>query len=79
MDIRKFRAEFNLSQYEVGLMFGITPKAVSNIETGFRKPSRTISKVVGLLGSLPKVQARSLVRKLISQDASGVEGNETLR
>lgn len=65
--VKKFRAKFNLNQTDFGVLFGLTSKAVSNIETGFRKPSRTMIQILGLFASLPEAQVQEFFVKLRRQ------------
>ena len=66
-NVKDFRLKFGLNQRDFGCVFGITAKAVSNIETGFRKPSRTVLKILCLFNELPDAQVRAFISKLSVQ------------
>jgi transcriptional regulator with XRE-family HTH domain len=65
--VRTFRLRFGLSQTDFGRIFGISAKGTSNIETGFRRPSRTVEKILGLFEVLPDEQVRDFISKLTHQ------------
>ena len=73
-DIREFRKKFRLTQSELGIVLGLSPKAVSNIEIGFRKPGRSVIRLVQVINSVPSKQASIIIAKMISVESSPPRG-----
>jgi transcriptional regulator with XRE-family HTH domain len=73
-DLREFRKAFALSQKDFGSLVGLSAKAVSNIETGFRNPSRPVLRLVSLFRSVPKKQALQLIKKVLTESETTTAG-----
>lgn len=58
---KKLREKFELTQDELAVCLGVTQKAVSHYETGFRSPGPTINVVMKTLDSLPLAQANKIL------------------
>lgn len=41
-EVRRFRAAYNLTQKEMGVMLGVCEKYIYHLEKGSRKPSKTL-------------------------------------
>ena len=67
-EVKRIRERLKLSQADLAELFGLaSATVVSNIETGFRKPSATKIIMLRLLDSLPKREADELMKKMVHQ------------
>ncbi len=54
MKLKEYRTREKLTTAELGKMLGVSPSAVTNWETGFRKPDiETLVKIAQVLGCTP--------------------------
>ena len=58
---KEIREKFELTQKELADCLGLTQKAVSHYETGFRKPGATVQVLMTMLNQLPQMQAKKLL------------------
>ncbi len=58
---KEIRETFRLTQKELADCLGLTQKAVSHYETGFRKPGATVRVIMTMLSQLPHTQAKKLL------------------
>lgn len=64
-EVKRIRLKFELSQEAFAKVFGFSgPVSVSNIETGFRRPSRLLVIMLNHLDILPQTDARKLITEL---------------
>lgn len=63
--VRRVRLKLGLSQDDFAKLFALSgPGVVSNIETGYRNPSKTMLMILDVLDSLPLSEAQSLMIKM---------------
>lgn len=61
-EVKRIREKFGLSQNQFAEIFGLSGfKAVSNIETDFRHPSKLTMILLRVLDSLPEAKARAIL------------------
>jgi len=61
-EIKRVREKLNLKQHQLAELLGLASNtAVSNIETGFRKPNKLAAAFLRLLDSLPSKKAHELM------------------
>ncbi len=61
-EFKRIRMKLEMNQEQFAELLGLSGfKAVSNIETGVRNPSRLTAIILGVLDSLPKREAEELV------------------
>jgi transcriptional regulator with XRE-family HTH domain len=58
---KAIREGFGMTQDEFAVCLGLTQKAVSHYETGFRVPGSTVQVIVMALELLPPSQAKKLL------------------
>ena len=62
-EFRRIRLKFEMNQVRFAELLGLSGfKAVSNIETGVRNPSKLTSIILGVLDSLPRRKAEELIK-----------------
>ncbi len=62
-EFRRIRLKFEMNQVRFAELLGLSGfKAVSNIETGVRNPSKLTSIILGVLDSLPRRKAEELIQ-----------------
>lgn len=64
------RESLNVTQAELAQCLGLTQKAVSHYETGFRAPGATVQVVLKTLDRLPPAQAKRIfeIMSEVSED-----------
>lgn len=69
-EFKRIRMKLEMNQEQFAELLGLSGfKAVSNIETGVRNPSRLTAIILGVLDSLPKRKAEELVELMQKQGA----------
>jgi DNA-binding transcriptional regulator YiaG len=64
-EFKRIRSKLKLTQQEAARILGLSSSTVvSNIETGFRKPTKLTLSVLKILESLPESDARELANQL---------------
>ena len=74
----EIRMNLGLTQDELAKGLGLSKQTVSQYETGFRRPGKTVSIVMRVLASLPKDQANKLFRRFLGE-AQSEEGSKSSR
>lgn len=71
-EFKSLREQLQLSQEELAILFCLSGKqAVSNIETGFRNPSRLSSVLLRVLTSLSTAKFKELQSLLLKYSEDG--------
>lgn len=70
-EFKRIRLKLGLTQADAADVFGLAgSNVVSNIETGFRKPSKLTVSVLSLLDTLPLQKAKALASRLATKNRS---------
>jgi DNA-binding transcriptional regulator YiaG len=65
-EFRKIRLKFEMNQDQFAELLGMSgKKAISNVETGLRKPGNFIATMLRVLDSMPKRKAEELVELML--------------
>jgi transcriptional regulator with XRE-family HTH domain len=67
-EFRRIRLKLDLNQEQFATLLGMSSKqAISNIETGIRKPGSLVGIILGVLDDLPKRKAEELTELMLNQ------------
>ena len=67
-EFKKVRMKLNMSQQQFADLLGMSGKqAISNIETGLRKPGTLVGIILRVLDALPKRKAEELVEQMLTE------------